>query len=171
MNTYKQGLADEAALVARLSRHHVVTPSTEFENKVDDIDIYADGIPISIKSQHTAARTGNLVFELEVKWRETGEWTPSWYYNSKAVQYLIQVEDKVYRVEKDNLTDYVAIAGFDRETVNTAKNVAAQAEMNHPHAQARIGLISLDKLLAAGVAEEVFYPEAPRKLKHYIPRL
>lgn len=171
MNTYKQGLADEAALVARLSRHHVVTPSTEFENKVEDIDCHVDGEAVSIKTQHTAARTGNLVFELEVKWRETGEWTPSWYHLSRASYYLIQIEDKVYRVEKDNLTDYVAIAGFDRECVNTAKSVAAQTAMNHPHSQARIGLISLEKLLAAGVAEEVFYPEAPRKLKHYIPRL
>lgn len=171
MDTYKRGLDDELALVRRLANYHLVTPSTEHENKVDDIDCWVDGVPVSIKTQSTAARTGNLVFELEVKWRDTGEWGKSWYYNSKADYYLFQVTDNVYRIYKQHLLDYVDLAGFDRETENTAKNVVMQAAINHPHSNARIGLISLEKLLAAGVAEEVFYPETPTKRKHYIPKL
>ena len=166
-DSYSQGLADEASLIHLLSKHHKVTASTKDENIFDDIDCYVEGTPVSIKTQHTAAKTGNLCFELRTRWRKNKEWNNSWYYNSKAYYYLVQVVDKVYRINTNDLHDYVDKHGWDKVTGNTQESNAEQEAIGHPHDLSEIGLISLDKLLSAEVAAHLAYltREAPPKYR------
>jgi hypothetical protein len=142
-------------------QHHAVTPASTEENIHDDIDCWIDGVGVSIKTQHSGKKTGNIVMELKVKQRGTGVWEDSWFHNGKAVYYLITVGDKTYRIYADKLKEWLAIHGFDRTTQNSAATVANQSAIGHRHADSLIGLISITKLVTANIAEEMNYGNPP----------
>ncbi len=161
-DSYNTGLHDELSLIRRLAPHHAVTASTREENLLQDIDCYIDGVPVSIKTQNTAAKTGNLAFELRFCWRATGEWVDSWFYYGLADYYLVQVYDKVYRLDCKPLKAWVAGRGWDRETTNTGRSREQQGNLGHPQSDFKIGLVKIQTLIDNNLAEELTYVSGSR---------
>lgn len=155
MNTYKQGLKDEALVIARLkSSFKEVHKSSKHEDMQLDIDVWVDTIPVSIKAQHICLRTGNLGFELEVQDRHTNMFAKSWYYQGQARLYAVLVGTDLYYVCKQSLQTFVKSKGWDQIKSLSPKVLQEQSDMNHRHKDTRMGLIKLDTLLKSGIARK-----------------
>lgn len=141
---YTQGIQSEREVIAYLK----AKPSTQEENIYQDIDYYFDGQPVSLKTQHTALKTGNLAFELSVTFKD-GTVKPSWYTTGKAAVYHLRIGRELYVITKQDLLDYVFNHGFDckRSLSFTAKQ--SQLAIKHSHIDAEVGLIKATKLIKA----------------------
>jgi hypothetical protein len=149
--TYQQGLNDEQKVIQFLvEKGYEIRNSTREENIQQDIDVYVNGVPVSIKCQHTASRTGNLCFELETIDRE-GIRKDSWFRTGKADSYIILVNDSVYRIEKNSLQEYIDSNGFDRFAGLTNSTQKLQKDIGHRHLDVRVGLLNAQKLWDAGL--------------------
>lgn len=135
-----KGLAEEKKVIefAREVLGLTVTDSTEHEDRMLDIDCWADGVAVSIKAEHNGVAYGNIYFELAQHLTEfkdcpvstdmldkrdlnqtdvdalvaVGSWEPSWWTTGKAdVYWILQGEVlKVYR--KIDVQRYVAAKGW-----------------------------------------------------------
>lgn len=148
---YNKGLEKESRIRAFLDRIGFRTlDSTKKQNILEDIDCLLGSITVSIKAQDTAAKTGNLCFELEVLNRKTREWEKSWYHNGSATDYVIAVKKKVFHIKKKLLQEFVNLNGWDR--VTQLKHKTAKSQAGHLHMNAKIGLVKLQKLIDEGIA-------------------
>jgi len=148
-----RGLRIEACLI----KEYGLTPSSQRENIVDDIDAYTpDGVSVSIKSISARTfRSGNLAFELEVEHIANG-WQQSWFYTGKAKKYLFHIEDVgVYVLDKIDLICYLKEVGWDRVAQHRDETRQKQLDMGHPHINARVGLIKLRTLTTRGIAKRL----------------
>jgi hypothetical protein len=145
------------------------TPSTDYENMSEDIDIWLGNNSYSIKSMDIAQRTNNFAFELEVlsehitsqdntqrACRDEGRsytWQLSWYHSGCADYYCILVGSHVYIINTEELHIWVDEHGFDSVRGLSIETQQKQAVLGHRHINARSGLIQIPKLANAGVAE------------------
>jgi len=167
-STYARGIRREAATIQTLrGLGWQVTESSREENTRQDIDAWrvltlTDGrvakLPISIKSltARTFAKSGSLLFELDVLDSRTNTWNPSWFHNGKAKAYVVDVEGTgLYYISKAKLLEYIEKRGFDRTVQNTPDVVLSQFESRHSHIDAYSGIIRLSKLVSAGAAKQI----------------
>lgn len=129
--------------------------SAKSANIFFDIDCYLDGHAISIKTQHTCSKTGNLAFELEVFDTKMGIWKPSWFFNGRADYYAVLVGRDLYLIHKPNLVEYVQVYGWDKVVTLSNHTKEKQRAGNHRHANAKLGLVKLKKLLDRRVAKKL----------------
>lgn len=150
-NAYSRGVKAEHQLIQRLRKTGFnVNRSSRDEDIHMDIDCYLEGVSTSIKVQHAALRTGNLAFEIEVFSSRTRKWESSWYFDGRAEQYLFQVGNDVYMIQKSDLPK-----GFWDIRQNTKSVCRSQEEIGHDHVDARIGLIPLEMLVSNGIALKI----------------
>lgn len=163
---YAQGIEVEHRLIKHLQDVGVnVTPSSDVENKILDIDCYVDGVPTSIKTQHACLKTGNLVFELTVT-HQSGEVADSWYKVGQAQQYFFVVGTQLYKANKYEISYYVLRNYWDSIRTLSATTRKKQNDIGHSHKNVQIGLLSLHNLILARIVnwvaelpEEVAYPK------------
>ena len=140
-SVYRRGLADERLVIQHLmATGRTVTESTKDENIFSDIDCYVNGVPVSIKAQHSAARYGTIGLELsqhlttgeacatsssilankELTFNDvsrleaTGNWQPSWFINGKAEVYCILIGEVMRTYTKKDIQNYLDTSGYVR---------------------------------------------------------
>jgi hypothetical protein len=123
------------------SKGFAVTKSTEVQDKFEDIDLFLEGIPASIKAEHSGIRYHNVYFELGQQLSthedcaytksiigtknrlspsdcsdllDSPSWEHSWYYTGKADIYLIYQGDKLLVYKKEDIVRYVEDRGWLR---------------------------------------------------------
>lgn len=152
MNLYQynqiRGLLTEGLVHLLLSQDHIIEQASEEDNISRDIDLYADGVSVSIKTQHKALETGNFSFELEQKLgrqhreQPAGTWVKhQGYHRSQAELYAIVVGAKLYILNSFALHKYVRKHGWDR-VVELSEGVKESQE-GKLYVNARNGLISI----------------------------
>ncbi len=150
MNTspaYTKGIETERRLIEYLVENgYNINGSTREENVVYDIDCFHGQVPVSIKTQHTCLKTGNVAFELEVT-TVNGNKEPGWFKSGKAVKYWIIIGRQLYQAGKQDVIDYVMKNGWRRKASLTAAKKASQLAIKHRHVDSLVGLLSLDELL------------------------
>jgi hypothetical protein len=139
---YQSGIEVERRVIYLLG----LTASSQADNIKKDIDAHNNGRTFSIKCQHTALKTGNLAFELETVDAQ-GKRTPSWFQTGRADDYIIVVGDNLYWIDRRQLSQYVTDNGWDKVVGLTLKTQKSQTDIGHPHVNAKVGLISLKKLM------------------------
>lgn len=176
------GFVGESTVKDYLSKHGNVYDSEPIDDLLSDIDCYWDNGQVvervSIKTQHAALQTGNLCFELAVLWRQrldadgyqvleiehypknfirpkNESWKASWWHTGKANLYVFNVGKCLYFAHHHVLLPYVVQNGWDKVTMNTKRIVNDANQRLHPHENALCGLLSVSKLLQAGVLTEV----------------
>ena len=147
---YQDGIAVEQRIIYLLG----LTPSSQDDNIKKDIDAYDKTGSYSIKCQHTALRTGNLAFELEVEY-QSGAKSPSWFYTGLADYYLILVGNVLYKMSRPDFCFYIKDTGWDRVTQLNFRTRQSQKEIGHRHVNATLGLVSLDRLKRDGMLYSV----------------
>lgn len=157
-----RGFEVESAVINWLSTTNEVKPETTKENVKDDIDCYINGVSVSIKNQERAAKTGNLCFELYVfnrfyrrhgrNFDVVGRWEPSTWYKPKDV-YLVVVSNTVYWIDCGVLTDFVMSNGWFKKTELHPATIKRQWSQGHAHTNAKLGLLRVEALVEANVAE------------------
>lgn len=141
---YNKGLEQEERVLAFLaSKGFTVKPATK-EEQFQDIDLWLDGVPTSIKAENDGLRYGDIYFELVTergradvsepldqdtkdrikKWAEkavrTHKFTDlstfymSWFFTGKAEQYLILQGDRLRLYRKSEILDYMDLKGPDK---------------------------------------------------------
>jgi hypothetical protein len=154
MNTnieYTRGIKTEERLIAFLKNlGYFIVPSTTKENCELDIDCYIGDVPVSIKTQHTCLRTGNLAFELELTNRD-GTTSDGWFLTGEATVYYIVVGNQFYKAYKEDISNYVLRHGWTRKAHLSAHVAASQKRINHKHIDSVVGLIPIDALLESNV--------------------
>lgn len=173
MNTYQAGLISEAEIIQKYGWR----PSLPQENIKLDIDAWARhstatqrllgravsaaDISISIKTQHTALRTGNISLESKVLWvprydpqidsfesvHRLGVWRRSWLFTGKADLYLFRVGSEDLLVSSSKLK--AALRGGSvpyRITTNRRETMLSQFELGHRHLDARNVLVKVQDL-------------------------
>lgn len=115
-NTYQRGLQEERRVIEFLKTvFKSVTNSTKDQNRLEDIDCFINGIPVSIKAEHSGLRYGNIYFELENQITATGNWEKDgWYYTGKAEKYVIIQGQTITMYSKQAIVDYVEANGWLR---------------------------------------------------------
>jgi hypothetical protein len=156
MNTYEQGLRQEARVIDALQKNFkTVRKSSPREDKFLDIDVWVDGLPLSIKSQPACLRTGNLAFELKVLDAVSGKLEPSWYYKGKARGYLFLVGEELFVINKDRLDSFVRKFGWDKIKTLSPKVREEQKLLGHRHLDSECGLLNLETLIRLRVAIKI----------------
>jgi hypothetical protein len=157
-NEYNRGLSDEKLIIQFLKdgfikRGHLVKESSKDENIYDDIDVWVNSTPFSIKC-YGKYTPQNFLCELETM-DKFGQWSDSWFLNGKAKHYILwhKGSDVLYQVDKELLLDYIDTDGYDRITGLSAD--IKKAQENHRHRNVKAGLIAIHKLITAGVAKEI----------------
>ena len=162
---YTTGIKTEERLISFLrSNGYRIDSSTKRENCELDIDCYWNTLPVSIKSQHTCLRTGNVAFELELTTRD-GEKEPGWFRSGEATLYWVLVGRQLYTAKKSDVAAYVLRHGWKRQAHLSAHTAASQKRIGHKHIDSVVGLLPLTDLLDAKVLTwvctvptEVAYP-------------
>jgi hypothetical protein len=143
---YQDGIDVEHRIIYLLG----LSFSSKEENITKDIDAHDKKGSYSIKCQHTALRTGNLAFELEVEY-QSGAKSPSWFYTGLADYYLILVGSTLYEMSRPDFCFYIQDTGWDRTTQLNFKTRQSQKEIGHRHVNATLGLVSLGRLKRDGL--------------------
>lgn len=157
MNTYQQGLNDEAVVLNYLTTElgtSKVRKSSKKEDIEQDIDAHVAGVSVSIKCQHTATRTGNLCFELST-FDSEGREEKSWYYNGLADCYIILVEDTLYQIWKQDLVNHVKANDWDRIVGLSGRVKQLQRDIGHRHHNVSVGLLKLSTLIRLEIAKQI----------------
>lgn len=86
-----------------------LSASTKRENIEDDIDAwdYMTNTAISVKTQHTAMKTGNLAFEFKLYNDDTLESMDSWLHTGKSHKYWIVIGDTVYVFDTKEIKEFI----------------------------------------------------------------
>lgn len=140
-SVYAAGLADEKLVKSFLrSKGLIVTEPTQHQDRFEDTDAFINGVPISIKAEHSGLKYGNICFELAQHLTEfqdcpqskailntkdltldhldhlitTGSWETSWYQRGKAVLYYIYQGDELHIYKKADIVAHVASHGWLR---------------------------------------------------------
>jgi hypothetical protein len=145
---YQDGIAVERRIIYLLG----LTPSSQDDNIKKDIDAHDKKSSYSIKCQHTALKTGNLAFELEVEY-QSGAKSPSWFQTGLADYYLILVGNVLYKMSRPDFCFYIRDTGWDRTTQLNFRTRQSQKEIGHRHVNATLGLVSLERLERDGILE------------------
>lgn len=176
---YKRGLRDEERVINALKHAgHIVRESSKKENIYQDIDCWVNGQPVSIKSQAVAAKTGRVVFELEVKVAVDAlgaldsvdpndyvyEWEYSWFYYGQATSYLILIGERLLKINVPMLhertikvrRDCVRQSGISFRRLSQAA-VKRQMKARHPHHDAKLMLVETQHLINEGIAQWVTF--------------
>lgn len=138
---YNKGLADERLVIEfMIQQGFEVTKSTDDENKIKDIDCYIDGIPTSIKAQHKGIKYNNIYFELEQQLTSTKNWVKSWYYNSKAEQYLILQGGTLRLYKKADIQKHATEIGWSH-TRQLSSSVKSTQGGSYRYCDAKLGFL------------------------------
>lgn len=148
---YTKGLVTEKQIIDALG----LTPSSRQDNIHHDIDAYTNGYRygISIKTQFTAVRTGNLALELQVKTKH-GEWVDSWGITSKADLTIYHVPGRgtylMHKEQKQRLLQLPLSCPHITTRTLGSRAKKSQKDINHYHTDARLLVVSIDWLLSEG---------------------
>lgn len=140
--------------------------ATVDENKYKDIDLYVDGIPVSVKAKSPRYFSGDAyLFEMYRYSAKHGAWSKSWYYETEAEAFCIIAFHPSSGVEltwidKEGVDEYTKTKGFDFEKGLNAKTLQEQAA--HNQSNTRNGFIYKRNLKKSGVAK-VIYDSVVRK--------
>lgn len=85
---------------------HVLHKSSKFQDVSLDIDAWDGDTSVSIKTQHTALRTGNLALEFELM-DANGAHINSWFSTGMAQEYWFVVGDTIYVYDANKLKEFV----------------------------------------------------------------
>lgn len=139
---YTTGKDNESKVIQWLTnKGFTVRPSTQHEDWHLDIDCYVNGVPTSIKSQHTGFTRKNIGFEIEVFSKYDQAWVNSWWINGQAEQYLFYRGAELRFYQKKALKTYVRRYGFAYTRELSPVRQASQVAMNHPHTNSRVGYL------------------------------
>jgi hypothetical protein len=131
---YNKGLSDEAKVISHFKNIGFdIRYSTQNENKYEDIDVYINGVSVSIKTQHRGLihqdisfelvnhltrkqdclitaellSTNNIQFTDIKKLLKAKSWEKGWFYTGKAEYYLIYQGDRIRQYRKQDVIDYI----------------------------------------------------------------
>ena len=148
---YQKGLSDERIVkdFIKTGLNLIVKPPTALQDHFQDIDGIINGVPISIKAQHSGVAYGNIYMELSQQLtafkdcQETlavlgqktisqedlsrlealGSWESSWYFTGLAEVYLIYQGDLLLIYRKSDIIAHVAAQGWLRIRPLSARRV------------------------------------------------
>ena len=171
------GLEDEAKVIKHLQASFFrLKPSSKNDNILFDRDcwVMVNGItpykPVSIKSQQACLKTGNLCFQTYVAIKEIDpklgyydtdlelflQWEKSDWFMGRVDFYAILVGSTVYWINKLELIDFLRENnGWDKIRQLHKNTKLNQLSRGHKHLDARVGLISLQKLLTNNIAQNL----------------
>jgi hypothetical protein len=156
---YQQGIKIEKKII----QEHGWKFSTREENIYQDIDAWNGDIPISIKYQPTAQRTGNLSLEARVlkvpaytksesleSLYSRGLWIKSWYHKSQAKFYLFSTGQEEILVDSQLLKQAITSGSIPhtKSWGNRWATVEKQFSIGHRHLDARNILVKVEDLKA-----------------------
>lgn len=167
MNEHDKGSAHHKGIQSEedIIKLFGLIPSTKDDNIRKDIDAWektSDGSlkSISIKTQHTALRTGNLSFETTLINHENPEDTiPSWFLTGKAEEYWIVVGDSVYVLNAQKLKNFVHqnMWMFKTTKLTNKKLIEENINSGRKYCQSLSILVSLSGLEKSGLVEKEMF--------------
>tara|TARA_R100001594_G_scaffold53735_1_gene87277 strand:+ start:15620 stop:16108 length:489 start_codon:yes stop_codon:yes gene_type:complete len=155
---YLKGIESEDKVI----KHFFLTPSSKEDNIKRDIDAWEirqkGKVPISIKTQHKAAETGNLSFETTlINHLDPDDTMPSWFLTGEADEYWIVVEDKVYVFDTQVLKSFVLENSwmFKTTRLTNKKLIEENIKAGRKYCQSSSILVSLSGLIQKGLVEKI----------------
>ncbi|MBD2200165.1 MULTISPECIES: hypothetical protein [Calothrix] len=124
-----------------------VIESTVEENIEQDIDIYVNDIPCSIKAiSHSYSRKNRPGFELLVL--DGGKWKTSWFINGKSTNYYYISFNEIYVelwvINKPRVVEHVKNKGWDFTTQLT-KDIK-ESQRYHRHKDTALGFLNFETI-------------------------
>ena len=121
-----------------------------------DVDVWVEGVPISIKAPTKKSveyfRRVSLEFR---KMYPNGQWANSWWYNGMAQGYLYLLGTELWYADKQHFKDVLDTEGgeydFIRWRTLSPHTVAKQKARGHPHHNSYTANVSIDRLKEKGV--------------------
>jgi hypothetical protein len=126
---------------------HALYKSSKFQDTVLDIDAFDGDISVSIKTQHTALRTGNLAIEFALV--DAGVNTiDSWFINGEAEEYWFVIDDTIFVYNASKLKAWVNKNKSKlRVTGLTDKSLIAENHnQKRKYMQSRCYLVNMDHI-------------------------
>lgn len=149
MPKLSNGIESESYVVTVLNRQgYALTLSDDYHTQTAlDIDGYDEqGRSYSIKTQHMALDTGNVVFEDEVLDAYDG-WVDAWWRFGTADFYIMRVGCVAWVFRRNHLKGYVKRWGWSGARELSPATQAHQVVRGHRHLNARVKLLRLSQLL------------------------
>jgi len=142
------GLKVESEVLDYLrAQGYLIQESTQ-EQQYQGIDGWmeweSEWVPIQVKCDMMAQKTGNLCFELDVNDK------PSWFYTGKADFTYVRVGECIYGYRNSDIRARVHKKGWDAIRGHRKETKQAQ-QGRHSHTRVTLGLIGIDKLKAEGL--------------------
>lgn len=122
--------------------------SSNSDDIFKDIDAWdGDDISISIKTQHTALRTGNLAFETHLVDAQ-GQTMDSWLYTGKSAEYWFVVGDIVYVYDAQKIKAWIDRNIKDLRSVKLTdpKRIAENVAQGRKYIQSSCILVSMKRI-------------------------
>lgn len=143
----RHGLESEDDVIAHFERTgHEVHKSSRVQDMQQDIDIFVDGVPFSLKSQPMALKYGTFVLSLVRTDAASGNDVPGWFVRSKARVYCFRVGDDLYIIDTDNLHDYCNECGM-KTAQPSKKHRIRQLQSNQRQYDKILGRADIETLL------------------------
>ena len=154
---WDEGLNQEARVFQWLeSRGLTVQPSTKEENVYNDIDVWVNKKPTSIKSPRSESvnRYRRIPLELQTQYSD-GTWLDSWFKYGKAEVYVFLIGSSLYTAWASTLKNFYEKNKRDNMVVKhrtlSRKTKQKQQQLGHAHVDALTANVSLDLLLQCQV--------------------
>lgn len=149
-NQYRLAVAREHNFVAWLDgffSSEKIRYADETEQRYD-IDLFTgqDDKPVSFKYTAIVNRTGKIGFELQVYHKHFKDWIGGNYKTGQASRLVYEWGGRYYLIYKEELNEYVGEHGWDEIVGLSPMRRSFQQKINHPHSDAKIGLIKVEKL-------------------------
>ena len=154
---WNEGLNQETRVINWLeSRGLTVQPSTKEQNVYNDIDVWVNNKPTSIKSPRPESvyRYRRIPLELKTQYSD-GSWLDSWFRYGKAEVYVFLIGSSLYTAwasvlkrfyERNKQCNMVV-----KHRTLAKKTKQKQKQLGHAHVDAFTANVSLDLLLQSQV--------------------
>ena len=146
---YLNGLQMEDQIIKQFG----MSASTNAQNINDDIDAFQDGQSISIKTQHTAARTGNLAFEFMNMNDKTGDTRDSWLLTGKADLYWFIIENEAFVFEANDIKKFINKNKKRLRTTSLTSKSCIDSNNGRYWNQAKCYLVDIKSIMHLCIAE------------------
>jgi len=156
-----QGGKVEARTIETLKSngYQIVEPTRE-EDTHQDIDVWLEGEPVSIKAPtyKSVRKFGRVSLEYRVQFRDR-HWEDSWFLTGQAHAYLFVLGDEIYWADKLKFREFMRAYESDKNIVKwrclKQDTKDKQYRMGHPHIDSVTANVRIDSLKQSGVFEYI----------------